>query len=368
MAGLYVHIPLCRSKCAYCDFYSGPLKADPGQLVDALLNEYRHRRDEISEPITTVYIGGGTPSSLPIDSLLRLIDGLGIDRAAEYTVEANPEDVSTEWCRAIADTPVNRISMGIQSFDDRQLRLLGRRHSASDALSAVENLRSAGMAEISCDLIYGLPGQTPADWHASLTRLLDLGLPHFSSYLLSYEQGTRLWAMLQSGKVTEATEDEATDMFTMLCDEARRHGYEHYEISNFAKPGHHAIHNSSYWDGTPYLGIGPGAHSFDGTVRRSVRTNLKEYIANNGIGCFDTETESRSERFNDYIITSLRTSKGLSLARCESLFGQPMTDRLIKSARPLFASGSLLRNGDRLTIPEHHWLVSDRIFLDLIDV
>lgn len=368
MAGLYVHIPLCRSKCAYCDFYSGPLKVDHGQLVDALLNEYRARREEFSEPVTTVYIGGGTPSSLPVEALLRLVEGLGIDHAVEYTVEANPEDVSREWCRVIADSPVSRISMGIQSFDDRQLSLLGRRHSAAVALEAVENLHSSGMTEISCDLIYGLPGQTSADWYTSLTQLLGLGLPHFSSYLLSYEQGTRLWAMLQSGKVKEATEDEATDMYSMLCDEARRHGYEHYEISNFAQPGHHAVHNSSYWDGTPYLGIGPGAHSFDGTVRRSVRTNLKEYIANKGFGCFDTEIESQSERFNDYIITSLRTSAGLSVARCESLFGRPMTNRLLDSARPLLDAGSLHRIGDCLTIPEHRWLVSDRIFLDLIDV
>ncbi len=370
MAGLYIHIPFCHSKCAYCDFYSRPRKErqEAGLLVEYLLNELSSRNNEANEPFSTVYLGGGTPSSLPVKDLDTLINGIKSVAPAteEYTIEVNPEDVTDELCDFISSSPINRVSMGVQSLDDVQLKFIGRRHDAKTALDAVERLRRHGIDEISCDLIYGLPMQDIDSWRDSLSRLLELGLPHLSAYLLSYEPGTRLSAMLYKGKVTETDEDTAVAMYNLLIENAASKGYRHYEISNFAIPGHEARHNSSYWNGTPYLGIGPGAHSYDGAIRRVTRPDIKGYLKNRGLNCFDIEEESVDERFNDFIITSLRTADGLNIEECSLKFGERYCNEMMVQATKYIDSGALSLLSGRLKIDERHWLVSDRILVDLI--
>lgn len=371
---VYVHVPFCHSKCAYCDFYSTPRRELMSRYVEAAGEEWRHMsRTLASESPDTIYFGGGTPSSLPLpllDTLIGHIYGTtqsdDAPRLREFTIEANPDDVTAGWARHIArDTPIDRVSMGIQTFDDSILRFIGRRHTALQAAEAIGRLRAEGIGNLSCDLIYGLPGQTAEGWQADLDRLIALRPQHISAYLLSYEPRTRLGVMLAKGRVQEASDTLAEQMYAYLCHATREAGYEHYEISNFALPGHRAIHNSSYWDGSDYIGIGPGAHSMAGGVRWYNPSNLKLYIDRNGTDVRVIEEEDAKNRFNDMLITSLRTSAGLSPQRVPEEFAE----NFHRTARRLESDGLLARTSeDNLIIPERHWLTSDAILVQLIEV
>ena len=362
MSGLYIHIPFCRTKCIYCDFYSMPPRMDMGQYVDALLAEFSARREEVPAPFSTVYVGGGTPSVLPVDELLRLIRGVVPDPASieEFTVEANPDDITPDWCGAVKAAGVSRVSLGVQSFVDAELEAVGRRHSAADALRAIDTIRQAGVEEISIDLIYGLPGQTMDSWSHSLDVAMSAGVPHLSAYTLTYEPGTRLYARRQAGKIIEATDDTIEAMYVMLVERTRRNGYCHYEISNFALPGHHARHNSSYWAGIPYLGIGAAAHSFDGRCRRWNPRSLKEYMAA-PVAAFEVEEPDGNTLYNDAVMTALRTSHGI---QTDIFNGAEL--RLIER---YVSRGMMEYTSDgRCRIAEKHWLVSDSIISDLFRV
>lgn len=367
MAGLYIHIPFCHSKCAYCDFFSTPRIDSMERYADALLTELRLRIEtEINEPFSTVYIGGGTPSILPINLLERIIDGIAnyIDIVEEFTIEANPEDVTIEWVRAVVELGINRVSMGIQSFDDGELKAINRRHSSLTALNAINTLRQGGINRISGDLIYGLPNQDLASWKQSLNKLMELNLPHFSAYLLSYEPGTGLYAQLLAGKVEEASEELANEMYQYLIDTARHYGYNHYEISNFAKPGCEAIHNTNYWRDMPYLGLGVSAHSFDGEKRRFNPINLKNYISQlqQGQCMYEIEEEDAEARHNDYIIVALRTAQGIDLDYYRSKYDYD----IIETAKPHIREGRMTLTDTHLAITEQSMLISDRIMLDFI--
>ncbi len=249
MAGLYIHIPFCRHKCAYCDFFSAPVRGDVvEQYLDALLAEWRLRRHELgSDPITTLYIGGGTPSMVPLNAMRRFMEALGreipLGTLSEATIEANPEDITAESIAAYRAMGFNRISVGIQSFDSGQLDAVDRRHTPQASRDALRALSLSGI-NYSADLIYGLPGQSTAQWQENLAELLSYRPPHFSSYLLSYEPGTRLYARLMKGEVEEASDALAQQMYAILCEAADSHGYHHYEISNLALPGREAIHSA----------------------------------------------------------------------------------------------------------------------------
>ncbi len=364
MSGLYIHIPYCHSKCAYCDFFSTPRADDIDGYIDALHREYAWRRDEIgTSPPSTIYIGGGTPSILSPRQLSRMLDGLDVSASIETTIEVNPEDITGDYARAITDCGINRVSMGVQSLADSELRAIGRRHSASDALRAVETLRAAGVTNLSLDLIFGLPGQTPECWEISLRRLLGLQPEHLSAYSLMYEPGTRLWAQLQSGKIHETPQEQSEQMYMTLCDMADRHGLMHYEISNFSKPGYHSRHNSSYWNLTPYLGLGVSAHSFDGCTRRFNPANIKSYI-NASEPIFQEENISETERINEYLLLRLRTAEGLMTADFSARFGRSALERLIDRAR---RQPSLNISESHISIPEASWLISDAILIDLFE-
>lgn len=369
--GLYIHIPFCHSKCFYCDFYSRPCKCteeDFDGYAEALIHEYNLRREDYDNDgrWETVYIGGGTPSILPVKHLRRIVEGLHLrERPVEFTIEANPEDVSIPWIREIQNLGINRISMGIQSFRDSELRSIGRIHSSARAVEAIEALTEAGI-DYSLDLIYGLPGQSLHDWESNLTKLLSFGPSHFSAYLLSYEPGTRLYYKLQKGEVDEATEETATEMYEILCHTAAENGYEHYEISNFANPGKRAIHNSNYWKNLPYLGLGASAHSYDGKHRGYNPPDVKNYISalKTGKIPFQEEKESETERLNDLLIISFRTADGLDLRRLDEYNER---NRIMEKISSLTKSGMLSINAKgNIIIPENEWLRSDSILRDLI--
>lgn len=387
MSGLYVHIPFCHSKCAYCDFYSTPSQTHMEEYVDALIAEAALRSNEIAPTdfaalrsgeiapsglIETIYFGGGTPSILPSEMLKRLVDGLNdrlgsllSSKIKEFTIEVNPEDLSEGLINIYKSLGINRISMGVQTFDDAMLSALGRRHSGDDARRVLRLLSESGL-NYSADLIFGLPGQMLDDWNRQLEELLSFRPPHFSAYLLSYEPGTRLYARLLAGKLEEASEELANAMYKCLIEKALRHGYDHYEISNYALPGYRAEHNSSYWDGTPYLGLGVSAHSFDGLKRRYNPNNIKDYISSvkNGNEFCVVEDDSEANRFNDALITALRTSRGFDLNDIQSRFA-PEILKDFNANLKRYGSELVLENC-RLRIPENLWLTSDAILRNLI--
>lgn len=361
MSSVYIHVPFCRSKCAYCDFFS-VIRLDTATIyADAVATEFELRSEEIPMPIRTLYIGGGTPSALDPVLLSKMTKPMPLGEVMEFTIEVNPDDVTLQKATAWKEIGANRISMGVQSFVDDELKAVGRRHSADGARKAFQTLRDAGFDNISLDLIYGLPGQTDASWQYSLDALVELHPEHFSAYLLSYEPRTRLSALLKAGKIAEATDDEVERRYANLCTTAAAAGYEHYEISNFALQNRRAVHNSGYWREVPYLGLGPAAHSFDGRTRRINPASIQEYLANVGSPCIDEETDI--DRFNDRLFTALRTSDGLTFPPNG---GDINLSGFQREVRRLLATGLLEIKDDRLIIPKKHWLISDSIIRDLL--
>lgn len=371
MAGLYIHIPFCKSRCAYCDFYSTTLLAHREAYIEAVGRELKRRLPELKgEPIETIYLGGGTPSALEAKELHRLFDLIGSTATAtEITLEANPDDLTEEYVQALRSLPINRISIGIQSFHDRTLRLVGRRHTAEQAIEAVRRCQRAGLTNISIDLIYGMPGESLDDWAYSLQQAIALEVPHLSAYHLTYEEDTRLWLMKEQGKVTPIDEEQSIEAFEMLHHRLLTAGYEHYEISNFALPGCHSRHNSSYWKGIPYLGIGPGAHSYDGNCRRWNLSNVTEYISTPDGDDVPHEVEqlTTEERYDERIITELRTAQGIDLTRLLTDFGPAYHQHCLQSAATYIERKQLIRTADEhLRLTPESIFISDAIMRDLM--
>lgn len=372
MAGVYIHIPFCASRCIYCDFFSSTDSSWRGRYVDAVCREWTLRRHELNDkPVETLYFGGGTPSTLVPAERERLFRALaeGIDWEAcrEVTYEANPDDVTPEFIASLKDTPINRLSMGVQSFSDADLAFLHRRHTARAAAEAVERCLTAGYDNISIDLIYGLPGQTIEGWRANLRQALALGVPHISAYNLIYEEGTALWRMRERGLVKECDEELSLQMFDELIDRLAAAGYEHYEISNFARDRRYAQHNTSYWKGTPYLGLGAAAHSYDGRTRRFNPASLSEYVGAIQAGCvaYTEEKESTDSLYNERILTSLRTCWGLDLSRLRADFGKARVQYCLEQAQPHIHAGRLALDGGLLRITRSGLFTSDDVMSDL---
>lgn len=375
MAGIYVHIPFCASRCSYCDFFSTLRLADAGTpYVEALIAEARLRREELrGDAVNTLYLGGGTPSQLPVPLLARLVEGLreamDLSGVEEFTIEANPDGVTPDWCVALPPLGVNRVSMGVQSFEDSILRFIGRRHTARQAVEAVDNLRHAGIANISIDLIFGLPGQTVASWTDSVNQAIALAPQHISAYGLTYEEGTRLWRQRERGEVVEVPEEQCLEMYRILVDTLQSAGYEHYEISNFALPGYHSRHNSSYWNDTPYLGLGAAAHSYDGSFRRYNPAALQEYIDKVMAGepAFEQEELSPWERYDERVMLGLRTASGVDAARLRHDFGEAAWQHFTNEARPHIAASHLRVTMDnRYVLTRDGIMLSDAIIRDLL--
>lgn len=374
MAGIYLHIPFCKTRCVYCDFYSTTLENKQKQYVQALCHELEMRRDYLNKaPIQTIYFGGGTPSQLPIELFEQVFQTLeqtyGLELCNEITVEANPDDLTSEYVNGLRRLPFNRISIGIQTFQDPMLRLLNRRHTAQQAIEAVKRCRNAGFSNISIDLMYGLPDETQETWLADIRQAIQLNADHISAYHLIYEEGTRLWQMRERRQVKEADEETSIRFFEMLINELTQAGYEHYEISNFCLPGRYARHNMSYWEGTPYLGCGAAAHSYDGKEHRQWNVaSIEEYIKGieQGTPHFDREYLSNYTRYNETVITALRTYKGLSLPMLKEKFGDSLYNYCLNNAQPYITGGKMIIENDTLRISRQGIFVSDGIMSDLL--
>lgn len=375
MAGIYIHIPFCESKCIYCDFFSVVNKNHRDEYVDAVLKEARIRQDELgNEVIHTLYLGGGTPSVLPINDITHLINGLrevfDLSQVHEFTFEMNPDDVSEEYIHTLKSLGVNRISMGVQTFNNDELKFLHRRHDATIAIKAFHTLRKVGFDNINLDLIFGLPNQTMQTWQENVQKVIELNPEHISCYSLMYEEGTILTRMLRKGEIEEINEDVSLEMYEYLTAQLKDNGYEHYEISNYARKGYHSRHNSAYWNLTPYFGLGAGAHSFDGEKRRYNPNNTSLYISNilKGKKVYIVEDENIDERYNDFVMTALRTMWGLDETRLKELFKPEIVEWFQRSAKLHIANGTMNFDGKKYILTEKGIMQSDSIFRDLFRV
>ena len=373
MAGIYIHIPFCKTRCIYCDFYSTTHSELKSRYIHALCKELQMRKEYLrGEPVETVYFGGGTPSQLAEEDFREVFETIrkyyGMEHCREITLEANPDDLTEEYTAMLQQLPFNRISMGIQTFDDATLKLLNRRHDAEQAVKAVHHCRRAGFNNISIDLIYGLPGETDERWKRDLQQAVSLGVEHISAYHLTYEEGTRIYELLQAHRIHEVDEESSVRFFSTLMDTLDNAGYEHYEISNFCKPGMYSRHNTAYWKGIPYLGCGPSAHSFNAETREWNTASLEGYIKSIEEGHRSSETEilDKVTRYNEYIMTSLRTMWGISLTYTEEAFGTELCQYCTKMAAPYLQSHKLEMQADRLRLTREGIFVSDGIISDLM--
>ena len=373
MAGIYLHIPFCKKRCIYCDFFSTTQSEKKDNYVQALCNELKLRKDYLgTEYIETIYLGGGTPSQLaPKDFeqiFQTLTDNFQISEKAEITLEANPDDLTTAYIADLQNFPFNRLSMGIQTFNEYTLKLLNRRHTAIQAIQAYDNCRKAGFQNISIDLNYGLPGEDKALWQKDLEQATSMRPEHISAYHLIYEENTPLWNLREQHKVHEADEDLSLSLFSLLIEHLSSHGYQHYEISNFCLPGKHSRHNSSYWKEEKYLGCGPSAHSYNGTAREWNISSLDDYIAGiqNGNRLFETETLDLYTRYNDYVITSLRTCWGMNLEHLKQKYGEKLYHYCMKLARPYLEQDKLKTENGHLILTRKGIFLSDGIMSDLL--
>ena len=357
---IYIHVPFCKSRCIYCDFFSTTRDADwQRRYVDALVREIKGRREEIVKAqADTIYIGGGTPSQLSAEALFWIFNALdevceGFALLEECTIEANPDDVTEDWAEALRETPVNRVSMGVQSLNDAMLKLIRRRHTATRALEAVATLRDKGYTNLSLDLMYGFPGQTLEEWERDVKDIIAIGAPHLSAYALQVEEGTQLRRNVEDGTFVLPEEEETVAMYDSLMRLTAAAGFEHYEISNFAMPGFRAKHNSGYWCGKPYVGLGPGAHSYDGErVRRCNIPNLERYCEDDKPP-FEQEILTDDERYNESVLTRLRTSDGLdmsSLSEKERNHTLNIAKRHIESGRMSVKNGILRLNASGIFV------------------
>ena len=373
MAGIYIHIPFCKRRCIYCDFFSTTQSEKKPAYVHALCQELNMRKDYLEgEDIETIYLGGGTPSQLSQDELEKIFSTIyniyKVKENAEITLEANPDDLTPEYVDMLRQLPINRISMGIQTFQEETLKLLHRRHTAKQAIEAFQRCREAGFQNISIDLMYGLPGETLDIWKQDLQQAIALHPEHISAYHLIYEEDTALWKLREQHQVEEADEDLSLTLFTTLIDELTEAGYQHYEISNFCLPEIHSRHNSSYWTGKKYLGCGPSAHSFNGTSRQWNVASLSAYIdgIHQGTPDFEIEELDLYTRYNDFVLTSIRTCWGMPLAQLRNMYGEKLYNYCLRMAKPHLEQGVLEICEETLKLTRKGIFVSDGIMSDLM--
>jgi oxygen-independent coproporphyrinogen-3 oxidase len=373
MAGIYIHIPFCRKLCSYCDFYHIITQSDNKQYIEALNREAFLRRDYLgNQPVSTIYIGGGTPSVLQPPEIKSILDNIGrnfrVDDDPEVTIELNPDDVNDEFLDGLKKTIVNRISIGIQSWRDQDLKFMNRRHTASAAAIALDKIFDAGYDNVTIDLIYGIPGMLAADWASNLDISFSYNIKHLSAYHLTIEQGTMLGKMKEKGALSEIDEDESASQFQLLIEKAGSAGFIHYEISNFGLPGFLSVHNSNYWKQVSYLGLGPSAHSFNGYSRQWNVRDVKKYIKAVDSGCldFDIEELDRKTRFNEYLMTSLRTMWGISLDYVEEAFDKEGYDYIKNLSGKFIDYGLMKQEKNTLILTNQGKMISDNIISELM--
>ncbi len=374
MAGIYFHIPFCKQACHYCDFHFSTSLKYRDELLAAMHREIALQSNYLlgqGQPVETIYFGGGTPSLLAAADIDKLIGEVAkhfdIQPDAEITIEANPDDLDPAKVQALRETPINRFSIGIQSFFEEDLKWMNRAHSADEAQGAIKRVQDAGYTGITADLIYGYPLLSDVKWQANISRLLDVGIPHISAYSMTVEPQTALAAYIRKGKQSPMDEGQSAAQFEYLMDALTTAGFIHYEISNFARPGNYARHNSNYWKGVPYLGIGPSAHSFNGRSRQWNVSNNARYInaIQSGTLPFEMEELSEQDRLNEYIMTALRTIWGLDLAIVERQFGSQYRDVLYSDLQPFTSREEVSLIGHVATLTRKGKLLADHIASEL---
>ncbi len=368
MAGIYIHIPYCRQACRYCDFHFVVSLWQKKELIPLILREIEERKVYLgNESIETIYFGGGTPSVMEISELDAILGSIysyyNIAENAEISFEANPEDLSLAYLIELKKLGINRLSIGIQSFQDHDLELMHRIHDSSRAIQSVRDAQQAGFKNISIDLIYGLPRQEEDSWQNNLNIALSLGIQHFSAYHLTYESGTVFDHWRKKGRISSIPEEESLNQFRVLIKMAGKAGFEHYEISNFALKGFESRHNNSYWEQKKYLGIGPSAHSFDTISRRWNFSNNKKYMDGviAGSEYFETEVLTGDNKYNEYVMTSMRTSKGVCLPKLKELFGEQKAEFFISGIQSFVKSGNVRVENDCYILNEEGIFIADHI-------
>jgi oxygen-independent coproporphyrinogen III oxidase len=375
MAGIYLHIPFCSQKCTYCDFYSIVAPSKMSEFINALVKEIDSRVTYLNgEQVKTVYFGGGTPSllreqdwTIVFDSILK---NFTLTENAEITLEANPDDLNTEYLSLLKHQGFNRLSIGIQSFDNGHLKKVNRRHTGEQAIQAVRDAQKVGFENISIDLIYGLPNQDFENWKRQLDTAFTLGVQHMSIYGLTFEEKTALWKQKEKGIVIPQPDETMNEMYLYTRQLMQKNGFEPYEISNFAQNGYRSKHNSSYWNNESYLGLGPSAHSFDGDSRQWNISSLKFYCDSliNNTQYFEKEELSNNEKLNDYVMVRLRTAEGIDLNFVENEFGLSYKNDLEKYIIPYISSGNAVKEENFIKLTENGILISNHILVELMKI
>jgi len=372
MAGVYVHIPFCKKKCHYCNFFSMASDRYMPQYVNTLIEEIGLQKNYLGKnEVNTIYLGGGTPSLFGARELSKILHTIKhnfkVSEQAEITVEANPDDVNAYWVREIRKTGINRISLGVQSFFDDDLVYLSRVHNASDAENAIKRLQDAGMSNISIDLIYGIPTLDEKKWEENLNRFFDFKLNHLSAYALTVEEKTPLHRRIAKGKTTAPEDNDISKHFQILLELTEKQGFIHYEISNFAREGHYSRHNSIYWTGGHYLGVGPSAHSYNGYSRRWNKPSMKTWLnlSEHYNEYFEEEVLTIDQRFNEYVMTSLRTVWGCDIRLVRQEFGEQYASQLLAGSKKFIADKSLTQKGEYLFLTNKGKLFADGISAEL---
>ena len=382
MSGLYIHIPYCKQRCIYCDFYSSAKKEDKKEYLDALIREFEERKGEVKEEIQTLYIGGGTPTTLRKEEISYLFENIMKDKKLfnlrEITIEANPENLSRDYLEfLIKNTPINRLSIGIQSFDNKDLETIGRKHSKEDAIRAVKQAQELGIENISIDLIYNLPNMDNKKWLSNLQIARELNIQHISAYSLSVEENTALHKLIEKGKLSLASEEKQIQQYDITIDYLTKNGFEHYETSSFASlssllenktSAYRSKHNSSYWNNTAYIGLGASAHSYNFQERRWNISDLKEYIEkiNQNKPYYEIETLSLKDRYNEYIIVGTRIKEGLSENYIQEIFPLSFITHFKTQVKSLLESKLLEKNDSRYTLTKKGEHIANTVALKLI--
>ncbi|WP_395807747.1 radical SAM family heme chaperone HemW [Daejeonella sp.] len=372
MAGIYLHIPFCKKACHYCDFHFSTSPQYKDQMLQALSQEIDLRKNYLAgETIETIYFGGGTPSLLSADEIQILIGAITdlyeVSPQAEITLEANPDDLNPQKVREFRQTLINRFSIGIQSFFEEDLKWMNRAHTAREAQGSIKRVQDAGFENITADLIYGFPLLSKPKWEHNIQQLIELDIPHISSYSMTVEPATALSSFIKKGEQKPMDEGQSTTQFLILMEQLTEAGFEHYEISNFAKPGLYSKHNSNYWEGVSYLGIGPSAHSFNGESRQWNVSNNSKYIDQIQLKKIPAEMEvlSTENRINEYIMTSLRTSKGMSLQKITEHFGSDYSKEVRNGLEPFADKNWINLNDQIVTLTTDGKLFADHIASEL---
>ncbi len=374
MSGIYLHIPFCKQACHYCDFHFSTSIKKKGELVDMLCKELELRKEEFpGKEVQTIYFGGGTPSLLNAGELKQIFDTIysnfQVSDDAEITLEANPDDLTREKLELLKASKINRLSIGVQSFFEEDLKLMNRAHNAAEALDSIQMAKEY-FDNISIDLIYGIPDMSEQRWKRNIEIALELGLPHFSCYALTVEPNTALKKFIEKGIIKPVDDELAKAHFEILIQTLKEAGFVHYEFSNFGKPGYFSQNNTAYWMGKPYLGIGPSAHSYDGETRKWNINNNTLYIKSLEQGAISSEEEKLSvkDKYNEYVMTRLRTMWGVSLDEVELNFGEKYRNYLLEQAKQHLEDGLLNNEKGRLHVSEKGKFLSDGIAADLFFV